>query len=194
MIKQSTFTKGWIISLIVVVILITGASLFAYWPIVVNPPEDKKEDTTIKFGTAGAVTTIINLADIEGENGKALVPVGKVSNPNRQTDVLYFDLYLCWDEKLDSKGTTGDVPFIGDLVIIGSATTTIESLRSLVNIEMVNEDNILVESYLVELGREIKVKIKITLTIPPTEEIYHEIKGQEFQVLLTIDVYNPREK
>ena len=185
---KGAFTKLWVSTLITLVLLVTGVSLAASWPINVNPPKDTQKDAPIKFGEGGTVTTVINLTDREITEGKVLVPAGKIVNPNTQTDNLTYSMLFLWDEMPDSIGSAGDHPFVGDLNFNYEVFGVDDSVKHLINVTVQNP------SLEINYSEETEVTLGITLTIPATEEEYDLIKGKTIQIKLTFGIINIREK
>lgn len=185
---KGAFTKLWVSTLITLVLLVTGVSLVAYWPIKANPPEDTQKDAPINFGAGGEVTTYIDISDLQASEDKVLVPAGKIVNPNTQTDNLIYSMLFLWDEMPDSIGSAGDHPFVGDLTFDYEVIGVDDSVKDLINVTVQNQ------SLEINYSEETEVTLGITLTIPKDEEEYDLIKGKTIQIKLTFGIINIREK
>ena len=185
---KGAFTKLWVSTLITLVLLVTGVSLVAYWPIKANPPEDTQKDAPINFGAGGEVTTYIDISDLQASEDKVLVPAGKIVNPNTQTDNLIYSMLFFWDEMPDSIGSAGDHPFVGDLTFDYEVFGVDDSVKHLINVTVQNQ------SLEINYSEETEVTLEITLTIPATEEEYDLIKGKTIRIKLTFGITNIREK
>ena len=180
---KGAFTKLWVSTLITLVLLVTGVSLAASWPINVNPPKDTQKDAPIKFGEGGTVTTVINLTDREITEGKVLVPVELENyNEDTQTKEIVYTFTLLWDEMPDSIGSAGDHPFVGDLTFNYEVVGVDESVKHLINVTVQNQ------SLEINYSEETEVTLEITLTIPATKEEYDLIKGKTIQIKLTFEL------
>ena len=185
---KGAFTKLWVSTLITLVLLVTGVSLAASWPISANPPKDTQKDAPINFGAGGEVTTYINISDLQASEDKVLVPAGKIVNPNTQTDNLIYSMLFLWDEMPDSIGSAGDHPFVGDLTFDYEVFGVDDSVKHLINVTVQNQ------SLEINYSEETEVTLEITLTIPATEEEYDLIKGKTIRIKLTFGITNIREK
>lgn len=184
---KGAYKKIWITSLISLVFLIAGVSLFA-WKTIVNPPEDKSKETSLVFGEGGTVTTVLNINDVSNGENKALVPANKVFHPDRQTASLKFTLKLLWNEHENSPGTAGeDDEFLGDLKFSYQVDGLDSSVAALINVNTPDND-------VITFNLEKEIEITITLTIPENIEQYQLIKGKEISITLKIEIENPREK
>lgn len=185
---KNAFSKVWIITLFVLVILIAGVSLFAAWDLNVKPPQERKDDTTIKFGKGREVTTTIDLNDLIISTGKVLVPVELENyNEDTQTKEIVYTFTLLWDEAEESLGSTGATPYQGTLEYTTTVTGIDASVVDLINVSFTSDDIII-------LKESKEVKISITLTIPENETEYLLIKGKEITIKLKIKIVDIKEK
>ena len=185
---KGAFTKLWVSTLITLVLLVTGVSLAASWPINVNPPKDTQKDAQIKFGEGGTVTTVINLTDREITEGKVLVPVELENyNEDTQTQKIVYTFTLLWDEMPDSIGSAEGHTFVGDLTFDYEVIGVDGSVKDLINVSFTSDDIII-------LKKPKEVKISITLSIPKNETEYLLIKGKEITIKLKIKIDDIKEQ
>lgn len=184
--NNTTYKKLWVVTLTVLALLFTSASLSAAWPILVNPPKDESRDKLLQFGEGGIVTTVLNINEILSRENKVLVPVGKANGKPNLTEEVICDLTLFWDEALDSEGSAGQTDFIGELTYSYEVDGVDSSVHGLINVTPINNDDT------INFREEKTISFKVTLTLPANQTEYELIKGREITIRVKISIINPQ--
>jgi hypothetical protein len=155
-------SKGFIIVLLSVLVIVISGFTFAYWANSVKDSE-KEVDGNVEVGTGQEVITQVN---VTSQSGKTLVPIGRAEDSNEAdaVEVVHLTYTVTWtEERSAAEGTIGILNTeIENIAIdgnndLGTTYASVEIISSKVS-------NIMLD------GEAVTVTVKVTLNEPNRED------------------------
>jgi hypothetical protein len=172
-------TKKLAVALLALLGVVSTGATYAYWQGQVSSASEQATGAIV-IGEAGNLTTAVNVSNIVADEGKTLVPAGKIQNPDTQVDSVTLPFSVTWTESDDvlDGWSYGLITASTVSVTVGGAADQ----YNLVKVVTPAVDGIFLN------GDAVEVDVVVTLNEPADKTQYLSVINKEIIVTINFAV------